>query len=186
MSPHVVYLANSSGLKVGLARAGRLPGRWLDQGALQATVLAWAASRRIAGLLEKALGAHVSEHTDWRLMLQAAEPLDLAAAADDLQGPLDAAVGELRLRFGAGSVQAVRQRRYWQFSWPALRTLYRPHAFAARAGQAGVFGGELLGMKGQYLVFDAGVINVAAHRGFELELHRGLPDGVPAQADLFS
>lgn len=32
-TPHVVYLANTSGLKVGITRAGRLPGRWLEQGA---------------------------------------------------------------------------------------------------------------------------------------------------------
>ena len=34
MSPHLVYLANSSGAKGGITRAGQEVGRWLEQGAV--------------------------------------------------------------------------------------------------------------------------------------------------------
>jgi hypothetical protein len=34
--PHIVYLANSSGVKVGITRKTQIPTRWLDQGASQA------------------------------------------------------------------------------------------------------------------------------------------------------
>lgn len=33
MTDHVVYLANSSGVKVGITRASQIPTRWIDQGA---------------------------------------------------------------------------------------------------------------------------------------------------------
>ena len=36
MQDHIVYLANSSGLKVGITRASQVPTRWIDQGAIQA------------------------------------------------------------------------------------------------------------------------------------------------------
>ncbi|MGL4475007.1 MAG: DUF2797 domain-containing protein, partial [Shewanella sp.] len=34
-TPHYVYLANTSGLKVGITRHTQIPTRWLDQGATQ-------------------------------------------------------------------------------------------------------------------------------------------------------
>lgn len=36
MTDHIVYLANSSGVKVGITRASQVPTRWIDQGASQA------------------------------------------------------------------------------------------------------------------------------------------------------
>lgn len=35
MTDHIVYLSNSSGVKVGITRATQLPTRWIDQGARQ-------------------------------------------------------------------------------------------------------------------------------------------------------
>ena len=36
LQPHIVYLANSSNLKVGVTRKTQVPTRWIDQGAQQA------------------------------------------------------------------------------------------------------------------------------------------------------
>ena len=36
MIDHIVYLANTSGLKVGITRGSQVPTRWMDQGATQA------------------------------------------------------------------------------------------------------------------------------------------------------
>ena len=44
MVEHVVYLANSSGLKVGITRASQVPTRWIDQGLL--TLYRWCALQR--------------------------------------------------------------------------------------------------------------------------------------------
>ena len=45
MVEHVVYLANSSGLKVGITRATQVPTRWIDQGAVTAIPMLRVASR---------------------------------------------------------------------------------------------------------------------------------------------
>ncbi len=66
MQPHVVYLANSAGAKVGITKPENLPGRWLDQGATQAVVIMRTHSRHQAGCVEAALARHVSDRTDWR------------------------------------------------------------------------------------------------------------------------
>ena len=70
LRPHIVYLANSSGVKVGITRETQVPTRWIDQGAAQALPIARVASRRMSGLMEMAFKKHVSDRTDWRRMLK--------------------------------------------------------------------------------------------------------------------
>src|SRR5690606_12481154 len=78
MQDHIVYLANSSGLKVGITRLQQLPTRWLDQGATQGLPIFRVQSRYQSGLVEVMFKQHVSDRTDWRKMLKGeAEPVDL-------------------------------------------------------------------------------------------------------------
>src|SRR5215813_3308835 len=85
MQPHYVYLANSSGLKVGVTRQSQIPTRWLDQGASQALLWFQAPNRHQAGLLEVAIKRHVADRTDWRKLLKGEpEPHDLKARRDEL------------------------------------------------------------------------------------------------------
>lgn len=184
MRAHAVYLAHSSGLKVGITRETHLPERWLEQGAIQAAVIAWTGTRRIAGLLEKALAEEVGERTDWRRMLQTERPIDLSRAHQDLRAKIDTAVSELTARFGVGAVVAIPEPREWRCSYPLRRVPYGAKAWAVRPGAPTRLGGRLAGAKGQYLVFDAGVLNVGAYRGFEVTVFEGVPEGIPAQQSL--
>ncbi|HEY5141320.1 MAG TPA: DUF2797 domain-containing protein, partial [Methylococcales bacterium] len=68
--PHIVYLANSSGIKVGITRKTQIPTRWLDQGAVQALPVFKVQSRYAAGLIEVAIAKHVSDKTSWQQMLK--------------------------------------------------------------------------------------------------------------------
>ena len=70
MQPHVVYLANSSGLKVGITRKTQVPTRWIDQGAIQALPIVEVDTRLQSGLIETALKSTVNDKTDWRRMLK--------------------------------------------------------------------------------------------------------------------
>ena len=70
MQPHHIYLANSSGAKVGITRRGRELGRWLDQGASQGLVVAEADTRHLAGVLEAQIAVMVSDRTNWRTRFQ--------------------------------------------------------------------------------------------------------------------
>jgi hypothetical protein len=67
MQDHIVYLANSSGLKVGITRASQLPTRWIDQGASQGLAVIRVRTRQQAGFCEAMFRQHVSDRTNWRV-----------------------------------------------------------------------------------------------------------------------
>src|SRR5210317_664205 len=70
LQPHIVYLANSSHLKVGVTRGSQIPTRWIDQGAHEAIEILEAPNRYLAGITEVALKDHVADKTNWRSMLK--------------------------------------------------------------------------------------------------------------------
>src|SRR6266446_5306474 len=95
MQPHYVYLANSSGLKVGITRASQIPTRWLDQGAAQALLCFRVPTRRQAGLVEVVLKRYVADRTDWRkLLIGGPESLRRKARQRDLLGRCGGPLGE--------------------------------------------------------------------------------------------
>ena len=63
-SPHIVYLANSSGPKVGITRASNMPGRWIDQGAISALPILKVNSRIDSGQIESALKPFIADKTN--------------------------------------------------------------------------------------------------------------------------
>ena len=78
MQDHIVYLANSSGLKVGITRSTQIPTRWIDQGAIQALAIARVRSRLQSGVLEVMFKKFVNDKTNWRDMLREGDqPVDL-------------------------------------------------------------------------------------------------------------
>src|SRR5690606_3684311 len=70
LQPHIVYLANSSNVKVGVTRKSQIPTRWKDQGAHEAIEIVEVPNRYFAGITEVALKDHVSDKTNWRTMLK--------------------------------------------------------------------------------------------------------------------
>src|SRR5690606_22108696 len=70
LQPHVVYLANSSNVKVGVTRKSQVPTRWIDQGAHEAIEIVEVPNRYLAGITEVALKDFVSDKTNWRDMLK--------------------------------------------------------------------------------------------------------------------
>ena len=70
LQPHIVYLANSSNVKVGVTRKQQVPTRWIDQGAHEAIEIVEVPNRYLAGITEVALKNHVADKTNWRKMLK--------------------------------------------------------------------------------------------------------------------
>ena len=70
LQPHIVYLANSSNVKVGVTRKSQIPTRWIDQGAHEAIEIVEVPNRYLAGITEVALKTHVTDKTNWRKMLK--------------------------------------------------------------------------------------------------------------------
>ena len=165
--PHVVYLANASGLKVGITRASQLPTRWLDQGASQALPVLEVRSRHLSGLVEVACKAHVSDRTQWQRMLKGEpQPLDLPARRDDLLARIAPTLDALRAEHGDDAVTALPAAepvaiRYPVRQWPAkVRALNLDREPEVR--------GTLLGIKGQYLILDSGVLNIRKYGGYHV------------------
>ncbi|MEQ8861064.1 MAG: DUF2797 domain-containing protein [Pseudomonadales bacterium] len=164
MQPHQVYLANSSGPKVGITTARGEITRWLDQGASQGLVIADAPTRHLAGVLEKELTGAVSDRTDWRALLRGpAAPVDLPALRDRLRA-------WLRDR-GAPLPDGVVWRdsgRVVSLDYPVLD--YPRQLRRLRLDRHRRIAGTLVGVKGQYLLFEHGVFSVGGHRAFHVRV----------------
>jgi hypothetical protein len=161
MKPHWVYLANSSGLKVGITRKGQIPTRWIDQGASQAIGLMEVKNRKTSGLVEMIFKKHISDRTDWRKMLKGdPEAIDLVAWKHKL---LKEVGTEL-----AGIEHSVLEDEVRTFRYPVER--YPEKVSSLSFDKVPQIQSILLGIKGQYLIFEAGVFNVRAHTGYEVTI----------------
>lgn len=170
MQPHYVYLANSSGIKVGITRASQIPTRWIDQGASQAVPIFRVGSRYQSGLLEVVIKNHVADRTDWRKMLRGnPEPVDLAVLRDELVDRCDAEISQLKMEFGEQNMEFLPAEAVVDIRYPVIEYPQKIRSFNLLK-QATVEG-TLLGIKGQYLILDTGVLNIRNHSGYKVDVH---------------
>lgn len=172
MIEHVVYLSNTSGLKVGITRHSQVPTRWIDQGAMQAIALLRVKQRYHSGLVEKVIGQHVSDKTAWQRMLKGqgdmidmvekrAEILALAKPElDRLQTELSEELGEQAMYIAEDSPINI--------NFPIQQNPEKIKSL--NLDKTPEVGGVLQGIKGQYLIFDTGVINIRKYGGYNLQL----------------
>lgn len=166
---HVVYLANTSGIKVGITRGTQVPTRWIDQGAVAALPVARVSTRHLSGLLEVALGKHVSDKTVWQTMVKGdPDPVDLPQARDALGQACAADIEALRQRYGLQAVQWLDDAAEVPIRYPVLEWPQR--ASALNLDKTPDIAGRLMGIKGQYLLLDSGVINIRKYGGYNIEL----------------
>jgi hypothetical protein len=152
--PHVVYIANTSGLKVGITRETQIPIRWVDQGATQALPLFKVQNRYHSGLLEVQLKKIMNDKTDWRKMLRGeAENIDLLAKREELLSYPEFSNLEYPLDQDTFAKQSVMT-----FHYPVLE--YPQKINSLNFDKTPEISGFLLGIKGQYLIMDLGVINL--------------------------
>ena len=152
--PHTVYLSNTGGTKVGITRGGNEMIRWVDQGASQALPIFTVPERLASGQVETQLKAHISDKTNWRKMLSGEpEAVDLHGVRDSLLE----AVPELGFtpRSDADTVT---------IKYPVQH--YPEKVKSLDIEKLGTIEGTLWGIKGQYLIFDVGVINVRKFTGY--------------------
>jgi len=166
MVEHVVYLANSSGLKVGITRGTQVPTRWIDQGAVDAIPMLRVATRQLSGFVEVACKAHVADRTNWRTMLKGeTTELNLAAERDKLLALVAEELDALRAEHGADSIRAVQE--------PSLGLSYPVDVWPQKVASHNLdktprVSGVLQGVKGQYLILDTGVINIRKYTGYQV------------------
>jgi len=167
MVDHVVYLANSSGVKVGITRETQTPTRWIDQGATQALPIMRVKTRQQSGLVEDIIRAHVKDRTDWRAMLKGdAEPVDLSLIRDELLERCDSELTELETRFGVQALQRLDDAKSETFNYPVLE--YPKKVTSFNMDKNPLVEGTLMGIKGQYLILDTGVINIRKYTAYSV------------------
>jgi hypothetical protein len=160
--PHIVYLAASDTVKVGVTRSAQIPTRWIDQGAASAIILAETPNRYEAGLLEVALKSFFTDKTNWQRMLKndIDHSIDLLEEKWTLHDQLPA---DLQQYFS--EKDEVIELRYPVVEFPLKVT-------SLSLDKSPEIRGVLQGIKGQYLLFEGGqVINIRKHTGYEIELY---------------
>lgn len=167
MTEHVVYLANSSGIKVGITRASQVPTRWLDQGASQALPILRVATRQQSGLVEDLLRSQVADRTNWRALLKGdPEPVDLPAVREQLFDSCRDGLEALQARFGLQAIQLLADAEPVDIRYPV--DAYPDRIVSLDLDKTPVLEGTLLGIKGQYLILDIGVVNIRKYTAYQL------------------
>jgi hypothetical protein len=161
LQPHVVYLALSSELKVGVTRKSQVPTRWIDQGAVQALSVLEVPNRYLAGITEVALKNHFSDKTNFRKMLQNEVPaLDLVYEKTKLGVYMPE---EVRPYFETTSNDILK------INYPVLQ--YPTKVSSLNLEKTPLYKGKLKGIKGQYLIFeDQTVFNIRGYEGYKVRL----------------
>ncbi|AZZ91495.1 DUF2797 domain-containing protein [Hahella sp. KA22] len=169
MVPHVVYLANSSGIKVGITRKTQTPTRWIDQGAIQALPIMEVTTRRMSGLVEEIFRQSVTDRTNWRAMLKGdPEPLNLVAERDRLLAELEGALEGLRCAEGADNMEILTSAEVVDIAFPVMQ--YPQKVVSLNPEKEPEISGTLLGIKGQYLILDTGCINIRKFTSYEVSV----------------
>jgi hypothetical protein len=172
MIPHYVYLSNSSGAKVGITRHTQIPTRWIDQGAIQALPIFKVSTRLQSGMFEVLLGQEVSDKTNWRTMLKGEIPVvDLPSVRDELFEICGDGLDELEEEYGEDAVEFLEDEAVVDLNYPVLE--YPTKVTSLNFDKLALIEGTLLGIKGQYLILDTGVINIRRHSGYQMTFNCG-------------
>ena len=157
LQPHIVYLALSSEVKVGVTRKTQMPTRWIDQGANEAISIVEVPNRFLAGITEVALKNHYADKTNWRKMLtNSVEHVDLIAERLKLENLIPTEVQEYFYS---------QKNDLYEMHYPVLE--YPKKVNSLSLDKTPYFEGKLSGIKGQYLIFDDGtVFNVRSSEGY--------------------
>ncbi len=168
MTDHFVYLANSSGIKVGITRGNQVPTRWMDQGAIQALPIYRVSNRQQSGLVEVLFKQHVADKTNWRKMLKGeVEFIDLLTERDRLLTECKDEILALQERFGVQAIQEVRDVEPVHIDYPV--THYPTKVSSLNFDKQPIIEGVLNGIKGQYLILDSGVLNIRKFGAYHIE-----------------
>ncbi len=162
LKDHYIYLALTSGLKVGVTRKTQIPTRWIDQGATEAIIIAQTPNRYLAGVIEVNLKKYFADKTNWRKMLQN-ETVSGINLTKEKEKAFNKVNAELKEYF-------LKQNKITSLVFPIER--YPEKISSINFEKTNKYSGVLIGIKGQYLIFDDNkVLNIRKHNGFYMEIN---------------
>jgi len=160
LQPHIVYLANSSNVKVGVTRKAQVPTRWIDQGAHEALEIVEVPNRYLAGITEIALKDHVSDKTNWRSMLKNDVKDE---SLTDWRDKLRPFIPEEAIPY------YLENNAETHLEFPVLQYPEKPKSLNLE--KTPNFEGKLTGVKGQYFIFeDNTVFNIRGNEGYVVRI----------------
>ena len=161
LQPHVVYLANSSNVKVGVTRKSQVPTRWIDQGAHKAVEIVEVPNRYLAGITEVALKKHIADRTNWRKMIKNdIEDVNLIAWQKKLRPFIPEEVQKY----------CIDRNKETTITFPVEKYPVKPKSLNLVKEKR--YEGKLVGIKGQYLLFDDDtVLNIRANEGLVVSIN---------------
>lgn len=162
LQPHITYLALSSEIKVGVTRKTQVPTRWIDQGATQAIAIVEVPNRYLAGITEVALKDYYADKTNWRKMLQnTTDSFDLIKEKAKVESLIPV---EVKDYFYA------QKNDLYKLHYPVLH--YPTKVTSLNLDKTPSFRGKLIGIKGQYLMFENGtVFNIRGSEGYVVNIN---------------
>jgi hypothetical protein len=161
LQPHIVYLALSSEVKVGVTRKTQVPTRWIDQGAVQALPIVEVPNRYLAGITEVALKNLYADKTNWQKMLKNEVPAaDLLKEKANLKYLIPKEVQDY---------YSLSENNLYELHFPVLH--YPKKVSSLNLDKTQQYSGKLTGVKGQYLLFEDGtVFNVRTFEGYVVRI----------------
>jgi len=165
---HYVYLANSSGLKVGITRETNVPFRWMDQGAVAALPIYKTKNRLLCGLVEASFKKQVNDKTSWQRMLKGSpDTIDLEQRRDELFNNFKKDVEAIKKQYGNDAVEELTNAPLLNFNFPVEN--YPEKVKSLNFDKTPEISGTLQGIKAQYLILDTGVLNIRKFAGYLVE-----------------
>jgi len=159
---HTLYLANTSGVKVGITKENPVTKRWIDQGAMFALPAIEFSSRRDSGIVENTLAKFVSDKTSWQKMISSdSTPIDLVQKKEELLKKIK--LDELVKDYKVLNQTTITRIEYPIHKYPTKKVSYKPD-------KTKPIEDTLVGVKGQYLLFEKGVINLRSYGGYYMDL----------------
>jgi hypothetical protein len=114
---------------------------------------------------------HVKDKTNWRDMLaegRSRQIVDLIAERDHLFSICEHDIKELQQRFGFHAVSLLTGIEPLNIHYPVQG--YPEKLESLNFDKQALIEGTLLGIKGQYMIFDTGVINMRRFSGYDIEI----------------
>lgn len=171
LQDHFVYLSNTGKIKVGITRhvSQGVSSRWVDQGATQAIALFRVKERLLSGLIEIELAKHMGDKTNWRTMLKGSpEAIDLVLKRDEAYALIQDKIDSLQQEHGLQAIQTISTAPV-EINYPVIK--YPEKIKSINLDKEFVFEGQLLGIKGQYLLLDQDrVINMRKYSGYHVNI----------------
>ena len=155
---HYVYLSQTSGVKVGITRHYNIPGRWSEQGAVKALMIAKVPRRLLSDQIEIVLAKKISDKTNWRKMLLGKiEDVDFSTVREKM----------IRCIPREFSQYALHEDEVQSFTYPVQSVPLKISSH--NLDKEGEFTEKMTGIKGQYLIFENRVINLRKYSGYHME-----------------